>query len=107
MHICKNICERIGIKGSNNSLYKLGMNYCTKCAVLYHTGAARCFCCGGRLRYKSRSKKSRSSFKPKVRQCLTDDRTFRPESWFPSPCQPQRRVGLDKVISLELIVLLN
>lgn len=55
---CRNLCERIGVRGSNKSLYNMGMNYCQKCEVFFHTGGAtHCFCCGKRLRFKSRKRR--------------------------------------------------
>jgi hypothetical protein len=36
------------------------MNYCSRCAVYFHNeGATHCFCCGSKLRYKSRGAKKR------------------------------------------------
>ena len=53
--VCRNICHRIGVRGHNGSLYNLGMNYCSRCTVYFHNdGATHCFCCGSKLRYKSR-----------------------------------------------------
>ena len=61
LHMCKSVCVRVGVKGSNHSLYKLGMMYCPKCEVYYRSGATHCFCCGCTLRYKSRAKKNRKT----------------------------------------------
>jgi hypothetical protein len=36
------------------------MNYCSRCTVYFHNeGATHCFCCGSKLRYKSRGAKKR------------------------------------------------
>jgi hypothetical protein len=48
------------VRGYNGSLYNKGMNYCSRCAVYFHNeGATHCFCCGSKLRYKSRGAKKR------------------------------------------------
>ena len=58
--VCRNLCQRVGIRGYNGSLYNKGMNYCSRCAVYFHNeGATHCFCCGSKLRYKSRGAKKR------------------------------------------------
>jgi uncharacterized paraquat-inducible protein A len=58
--VCRNLCQRVGVKGYNGSLYNKGMNYCSRCAVYFHNeGATHCFCCGSKLRYKSRGAKKR------------------------------------------------
>ncbi len=58
--VCRNLCQRVGVRGYNGSLYNKGMNYCSRCAVYFHNeGATHCFCCGSKLRYKSRGAKKR------------------------------------------------
>ena len=58
--VCRNLCQRVGMRGYNGSLYDKGMNYCSRCAVYFHNeGATHCFCCGSKLRYRSRGAKKR------------------------------------------------
>ena len=58
--VCRNLCQRVGVRGYNGSLYNKGMNYCSRCTLYFHNeGATHCFCCGSKLRYKSRGAKRR------------------------------------------------
>jgi hypothetical protein len=34
---CRNLCERIAVRGHNGSLYDKGMKYCPKCAIFFRS----------------------------------------------------------------------
>ncbi|MGH9993380.1 MAG: hypothetical protein ACREAZ_12220 [Nitrososphaera sp.] len=53
---CRNLCERVGVRGHSGSLYNLGMKYCPQCEVHVYSYETRCFCCGRVFRTKSRGK---------------------------------------------------
>ncbi len=53
---CRNRCSGVGIKGCSQSMYGLGMKYCTTCEMFIFANKARCFCCGRVLRHKPNRK---------------------------------------------------
>jgi hypothetical protein len=55
---CRNICEQIGIRGSNRSLYKLGMRYCPTCEFFFFSSGPRCSCCNRVMRIKANKQKA-------------------------------------------------
>src|SRR5688572_10101865 len=58
---CRNLCERVAIRGHNGSLYDKGMKYCPKCAIFFRSDEKNhCFCCGKKLRVRTRNSRTRN-----------------------------------------------
>ena len=58
---CRNLCERVAVRGHNGSLYDKGMKYCPKCAIFFRSDEkTHCFCCGKKLRVRTRNSRTRN-----------------------------------------------
>jgi len=58
---CRNLCERVAVRGYNGSLYDKGMKYCPKCAIFFRSDEKNhCFCCGKKLRVRTRNSRTRN-----------------------------------------------
>ena len=58
---CRNLCERVAVRGHNGSLYDKGMKYCPRCAIFFRSDEkTHCFCCGKKLRIRTRNSRTRN-----------------------------------------------
>lgn len=58
---CRNLCERVAVRGHKGSLYNRGMKYCPKCAIFFRSDEKNfCLCCGKKLRVRTHNSRTRN-----------------------------------------------